>query len=111
MAARPSELPGAPRAGRVYFSSVAVLEITIKEMLGRLETPGDVADGARQAGLVELPFRSRHASGLPDLPLPARHDPFDRMLLSQALLEGLDLLTSDRYLLALEHPRILDARA
>lgn len=97
-------------AERVYFSSVAVLEITIKEMLGRLETPGDVSDGARQAGLVELPFRSRHASGLHDLPLPARHDPFDRMLLSQALLEGLHFLTSDRRLLALKLPQVLDAR-
>lgn len=98
------------RAAAVHFSAVSVLEITIKEMLGRLETPGDVADGAGRAGLAELPFRAQHAQGLTDFPSLVRHDPFDRMLLSQARLEGLLLLTSDRLLLDLGLEWVLDAR-
>ncbi|MGC0142076.1 type II toxin-antitoxin system VapC family toxin [Pseudactinotalea sp. Z1732] len=92
------------------FSSASVLEITIKQMLGRLEVPGEVAGAAAAAGLVELPFRSHHASGLEEFPDLARHDPFDRMLLSQARHEDLLLLTSDRQLLELGIDRVIDAR-
>lgn len=92
------------------FSSASVLEITIKHMLGRLEVPGDVATAAEAAGLVELPFRSPHASGLEQFPDLAGHDPFDRMLLSQARHEDLLLLTSDRHLLDLGFEWVIDAR-
>lgn len=94
----------------VRFSAVSVLEITAKEMLGRLETPGDVAEAATRAGLVELPFGAHHASGLHAFPALVRHDPFDRMLLSQARCDDLVLLTSDRHLLGLGLPRVADAR-
>ncbi|WP_324651606.1 type II toxin-antitoxin system VapC family toxin [Georgenia sp. H159] len=97
-------------SGPVHFSAVSVLEITIKEMLGRLEVPGDVSAGAQRAGLVELPFRAGHASGLTEFSALARHDPFDRMLLSQAAREHLLLLTSDRLLLALDIEWVVDAR-
>lgn len=97
--------------GRVHFSSISVLEITMKEMLGRLSAPGDVAVDAESAGLVELPFRSRHAAGLRDFPSLSRHDPFDRMLLSQARIEELALLTSDRQLHMLGLDWVLDAHA
>jgi len=92
------------------FSSASVLEVTIKKMLGRLNLPGEVADAATRAGLVELPFRSDHASGLAQFPDLVRHDPFDRMLLSQALRENLLLLTSDRHLLDLGFEWLIDAR-
>lgn len=92
------------------FSSASVLEITIKQMLGRLEAPGEVAADATKAGLIELPFRSHHASGLAEFPDLARHDPFDRMLLSQAHREDLVLLTSDRHLLDLGFDWVIDAR-
>ena len=96
--------------GPVHFSAVSVLEITIEEILGRLEVPGEVPDAAKQAGMVELPFRSAHASGLKEFPALARHDPFDRMLLSQAHSDGLLLCTSDRHLLALGFEWVIDAR-
>lgn len=92
------------------FSSVSVLEITIKAMLDRLHVPGSVEQGAQSAGLVELPFRSHHASGLKEWPELAKHDPFDRMLLSQARQENLALLTSDAHLLGLGFDWVLDAR-
>src|SRR5699024_10081184 len=94
----------------VHFSAVSVLEIIIKEMLGRLEVPGDVADGAERAGLVELAFSADDAASLRDFPALSRHDPFDRMLLAQAARDNLELLTSDRHLLALGLDWVLDAR-
>lgn len=96
-------------SGPVHFSAVSVLEITIKEMLGRLEVPGEVSGDAQRAGLVELPFRAHHASGLTEFPALARHDPFDRMLLAQAHRDRLLLLTSDRLLLDLDLEWVVDA--
>lgn len=95
----------------VHFSAVSVLEITIKQMLGRLTVPGDVSDGARRAGLLELPFRADHASRLLDFPALSRHDPFDRMLLAQAAEDHLLLVTSDRHLIGLGVASVVDARA
>ncbi|WP_454084232.1 type II toxin-antitoxin system VapC family toxin [Georgenia sp. Marseille-Q6866] len=94
----------------VHFSAVSVLEITIKQMLGRLDVPGDLSDGAQRAGLLELPFRADHASRLLDFPSLSRHDPFDRMLLAQAAADQLHLVTSDRLLLSLGVGWVVDAR-
>lgn len=96
-------------AGEALFSSVSVLEVTIKTMVGKLDLPGDVAVGAVQAGLVELPFTAAHASALEEFPQLARHDPFDRMLLAQAFVEGRELLTADAELLGLGHDGVVDA--
>lgn len=97
-------------SAQVHFSAASVLEVTINEMLGRLTTPGELSADARSAGLIELPFRAEHASGLRDFPNLTRHDPFDRMLLSQANTEKLLLLTSDRHLLDLGLDWVVDAR-
>lgn len=94
----------------VYFSSVSVLETTMKTMLGRLSLPDDPGAAAPVAGLQELPFSAVHATGLNGFPDLVRHDPFDRMLLAQANVERLDLLTADRALLSLGYPWVLDAR-
>ncbi|MCK0111641.1 type II toxin-antitoxin system VapC family toxin [Ornithinimicrobium sp. F0845] len=94
----------------VYASSVCVLEVTIKEMFGRLRVPEPVTEAAQAAGLVELPFRAPHAAALAEFPELARQDPFDRMLLAQASSEGLALLTSDQALLGLGLEWVVDAR-
>lgn len=97
---------------RVCFSAISVSEIAIKHMLGRLTLPGsDTFPGVFSgSGLVELPFRSDHAVTLLGEPELARHDPFDRMLLAQRQVEDCYLMTSDRVLLALDRPGLLDAR-
>lgn len=95
--------------GPVYVSAVCILEIAIKEMLGKVRVPESPAEAAQRAGLIELPFRAEHAATLPAFPDLVRHDPFDRMLLTQAQAEGLDLLTSDRVLLDLELEWMWDA--
>lgn len=99
-------------APRVFFSAASVMEITIKHLLGRIELPGgsDYPDVFARSGLAELPLTARHAAALAHFPALARHDPFDRMLLAQARVESLELLTSDGALLALGESWILDAR-
>ncbi|MBD3942240.1 type II toxin-antitoxin system VapC family toxin [Microbacterium sp. NEAU-LLC] len=99
-------------SGRVHYSSASILEITVKNLLGRIELPGGAAYPRvfDESGLVELPFTSRHAAALAAFPALARHDPFDRMLLAQAKVESLDLLTSDAVLLGLGETWVRDAR-
>lgn len=108
---------GAAAAGRlgsdrVHFSSVSVMEIVIKNMLGRLTLPGDDRFPAifTESGLRELAFTSEHATAMLLDETLSRHDPFDRMLLAQARVERSVLVTSDRTLLGLGMPWILDAR-
>jgi PIN domain nuclease of toxin-antitoxin system len=98
-------------ADNVYASSVSVLEIRIKTMLGKLVSADDLLDDILKSGFVELPFNSRHADALLLFPTLAKHDPFDRMLLAQASVAGATLTTSDSMLLSLGLPFVVDARA
>jgi PIN domain nuclease of toxin-antitoxin system len=81
-------------ADQVYVSAVSGWEIAIKISLGRLRTTRRVEDVAADSGLEELPIRLRHAQRAMTLPWHHR-DPFDRMLVAQALDEGLTLVTRD----------------
>ncbi len=69
-------------------------EIAIKLSMGRLRTTRRVEDAAADSGFEELPVRLRHTRRLLDLPLHHR-DPFDRILVAQAMEEGLTLVTKD----------------
>lgn len=85
----------------VYFSAVSVLEIAIKAGLERPDFDADahaVATNAVAAGFVPLSIDVQHAANVRLLP-QLHKDPFDRLLLSQAQLEGLTLLTRDRAVL------------
>jgi PIN domain nuclease of toxin-antitoxin system len=79
----------------LYFSAVNLWELAIKRAKGKLDfDPLRMLEVARQ-DFVELPVTTRH--GLEAAALPPHHaDPFDRMLIAQARLEGLTLVTSDR---------------
>ncbi len=80
----------------VHVSAVTLWEIAIKAALGRIDVVGaDFAGEIAANGFVELPITARHAVRAGGLP---RHhgDPFDRMLLAQAGLENLTLVTRDR---------------
>lgn len=98
-------------ADRAHFSAMSVTEIVIKQMLGRLPGWPNLPDWLVRSGLRELPLTARHAEAIEAFPTLTRHDPFDRMLLSQAKAEGMRLLTSDRILLGLGLDWIVDARA
>lgn len=78
----------------VLVSAVSVWEIEIKRRKGALTSPNNVALQVRAAGFRPLPITDAHAQMAGRLP---RHhgDPFDRMLVAQAHLEGAVLVTSD----------------
>lgn len=79
------------------MSAVSGWEIAIKASLGRLESSRDVAEAVVESGFEELPLRLSHSTTLRTLP-PHHADPFDRMLLAQAISEGLTLVSRDRML-------------
>lgn len=79
------------------FSVASIWEVAIKASLNRPEftaAPGVLRRGLIESGYVELDITSAHAVAVSDL--PAIHgDPFDRMLVAQARVEGITLLTTD----------------
>ncbi|MGH3345753.1 MAG: type II toxin-antitoxin system VapC family toxin [Nocardioides sp.] len=97
-------------APRVFFSAVTVVETSIKRMIGRLDVPADLGQVLRDQGLTPLPLTDEHAVALERFPELARHDPFDRLLLAQALVERCQLLTGDDRLLTLGHSWVIDAQ-
>jgi len=78
----------------VYVSAISVAEIAIKSSIGKLSVPDGVQSAISEGGFDELAFMSKHATALASLPWIHR-DPFDRMLVSQASVEGLVFLTED----------------
>ncbi|AEH89434.1 type II toxin-antitoxin system VapC family toxin [Mesorhizobium opportunistum] len=83
-------------AGReVIISAVSVAEIAIKKSIGKVTLTGDVVDILRSNGIPILGINELHAARLEHLPLHHR-DPFDRLLVAQAQIEGLTLVTADR---------------
>ena len=100
----PSRLPGSVMAivegdkNEIYASAASAWEISIKAGLGKIDFPLDALDDAvAAAGFIEMPVCVRHAVAIKSLPTHHR-DPFDRLLIAQALLEGLILVTRDRQL-------------
>jgi PIN domain nuclease of toxin-antitoxin system len=78
----------------VYLSPATVWEITIKQSIGKLTEPENLAEVVVDAGFRPLPITAEHAVVAGRLPLLHR-DPFDRMLIAQARCEGLTLVTRD----------------
>jgi PIN domain nuclease of toxin-antitoxin system len=90
----------------LLFSAASFWEIAIKQGLRRPDFRVDTRllfRGLLDNGYTELPITSEHAMRLDLLP-PGHKDPFDRLLVAQALAEGITLLTSDRKLAAYEGP-------
>ena len=81
-------------ANDIYLSAVSVWEIMIKRALGRLRVPELPSAAAARLGLQPLPITVEHAEATSALP-PLHRDPFDRMLVAQARLESLTLVTGD----------------
>ena len=81
-----------------YWSPVGTWEIAVKSALGRFELPGE-AFASLDVGLAalcvtHLPLTHAHAALVHELP-SLHKDPFDRLLIAQALAEGLVVVTSD----------------
>ncbi|MBT9583106.1 type II toxin-antitoxin system VapC family toxin [bacterium] len=83
---------------QIYLSVVSTWEATIKASLGRLSLPGGprqfVQQSISQDGFTVLPIMPEHSIGIFDLPL-LHKDPFDRLLVAQAISERAVLITED----------------
>ena len=81
----------------LLFSAASLWEIAIKRSLGRADFKVDarvLRRGLQDNGYQELPITSEHAVFIDSLP-PIHKDPFDRILVAQATVEGISLLTAD----------------
>ncbi len=87
----------ADQANQVLFSVASIWEIAIKSAYGRTDfalDPQEVLDAAIHTGFSELPIRSEAAVQVGKLPLYHR-DPFDRLLIAQAMIEPVRFYTAD----------------
>ena len=82
-------------AEEVFVSAASIWEAAVKAGIGKLDVaPTDLAAGISASGFVELPVSARHAARVVTL-LQHHRDPFDRLLVAQAIHEPLHLLTAD----------------
>ena len=96
LSAESQDLLGDP-ATELMFSTASIWEIVIKNALGRSDffvEPRLLRDGLIQNGYSELVVRSEHALAVGRLP-SLHKDPFDRILIAQAQVENVTLLTTD----------------
>ena len=82
-------------ATEVFVSAASIWEIAIKARLGRLTAdPREMISAILRSGFQELPIRAEHCAAVSQLPLHHR-DPFDHLLLAQAITEPLRFVTAD----------------
>lgn len=84
-------------ANSVLLSAAVVWEVAIKRMLGKLEVPDEYLSLLLDAGVQPLAIGIDHAAAVEALP-PHHRDPFDRMLVAQATVEGTALVSRDEEL-------------
>jgi PIN domain nuclease of toxin-antitoxin system len=100
-----AEVIGDP-GNELYFSAASIWEIAIKSALGRPEFNLDAGVFRRElleSGYEEIAITGRHTAAVSTLP-ELHKDPFDRILIAQAVTEALTLLTADKALLAYPGP-------
>ena len=78
----------------VLVSTASLWEVAIKVGLGKLDAPDDLPERAEQLGFELLPVSAEHAWRVRGLP-PHHRDPFDRLLIAQAQVERLPIVTAD----------------
>ena len=85
-------------AAQVYVSSASIWEAAIKTKLGKLDVKiSDLVEAISSSGFLELPITAEHAAATSHLS-DVHRDPFDRILLAQAVTEPLTFLTADALL-------------
>jgi PIN domain nuclease of toxin-antitoxin system len=91
----------------LWVSAASAWELAIKRALGRIDLPPEFDDAIRVLGIKPLAVTQEHAFAAGSLPLHHHKDPFDRMLVAQARIEGLTLVTRDARLTRYEIPVLL----
>lgn len=89
----------------IFVSAASAWEIGIKRATGKLQVGASVAHTIRRHGFTALPITVEHAEWAGSLPLLHR-DPFDRLLVAQAQLEGLVLVTVNDQILRYQVPHV-----
>jgi PIN domain nuclease of toxin-antitoxin system len=89
---------GAP-TNLVFVSAATAWEIAVKRALGRLSAPGDIEEWLEANDFRPLPIQVPEAVASAELP-PHHRDPFDRLLIAQAELGRMTIVTSDRSIAA-----------
>jgi PIN domain nuclease of toxin-antitoxin system len=90
---------------QVFVSAVTIWEAELKAASGKLRLARNLADAVESHGFIALPITFAHAARAAQL-LPHHRDPFDRMLVAQAMVEDLTLVTRDAALDAYDVPLI-----
>jgi PIN domain nuclease of toxin-antitoxin system len=96
-------------ADRVLVSSLSIAELNMKAMLGKFKPQLGLAQMFTAAGFEAVDFSEAGAEAISRFGSLAKHDPFDRMILSQAAASGSALLTADRVLLSQGLDFVIDA--
>jgi PIN domain nuclease of toxin-antitoxin system len=94
-----------------YFSAISLVELAIKGQRNTIPQLPNILETLTYEGLRELPVDAASAQAIQRFAALESHDPFDRILVAQAITHDLTLETGDRKLLALGLPHINDARA
>lgn len=97
-------------ADAVFVSAASIWEVEIKRALGRIDAPEDLPAAVQDAGYTPLQITFEHALRAGRLP-QIHGDPFDRMLVAQARVEGLTLATSDGEIRRYDVPTLEVSRA
>ncbi len=86
-----------------WISAAAVWEVAIERSTGKLKAPADFHERMRNQGVRGLPVTDAHAAAVGELPMHHR-DPFDRLMVAQAIAEGMAILSVDEILRAYDVP-------
>jgi PIN domain nuclease of toxin-antitoxin system len=90
----------------IFISAVNTWEITIKKSLGKLNVLGNLEEIILQCGFDVLPIAIKHTLFIESLD-KHHDDPFDRLLISQAIIENLTIITRDEKIIKYKVPYIL----
>ena len=96
LSAEQREAIGDP-GNQVFVSAASAWELSIKRAAGKLILKDSIQALSARLGFTELPITMKHGEAAAALPLHHK-DPFDRMLVAQAMVEGMVLVTADRRL-------------
>lgn len=91
---RPGARSAIESADTVFVSAASIWELAAKVATGRLQAPADLPEQLLDLGIRPLALEWEHARIAADLP-PLHRDPFDRMLIAQAMVEHLSIVTRD----------------
>jgi PIN domain nuclease of toxin-antitoxin system len=99
----------ADTSNQIYISSATIWEIAIKESLGKLKVDADLNNAIETNGFIELKVSATCANATKKLESIHR-DPFDRMLISQAIEVDMTLISADRHIARYSDVKVLSFR-